>query len=83
MNIEISKVGGVMPLARMLSPDNFLRKAGDTDLATSAVHFAARVVLNVVGTGKCHVRNPRYTYAMLLTFDCQLINRRRKKNFRE
>ena len=56
MNIEISKVGGVMPLVRVLSPDNFLRKADDTDLAISAVHFAARVVLNVAGTGKNHVR---------------------------
>ncbi|CAG8541212.1 1682_t:CDS:10 [Paraglomus occultum] len=50
VNIEISKVGGVLPLVRLLSPDNFLRKADDTDLAITAVHFATRVVLNVAGT---------------------------------
>ncbi|CAG8566961.1 6037_t:CDS:10 [Paraglomus brasilianum] len=71
VNIEISKVGGVMPLARMLSPDNFLRKAGDTDLATSAVHFAARVVLNVVGTeeGKKELANVEAISALV-----QLLN---------
>ena len=52
MDVEIAKSGGLVPLARILEPDNILNQnSHDIVAARATVHFATRVLLNVVSTG--------------------------------